>query len=122
MAKLVARLYGVETRALVQAMKRNSERVPADFTFQLTADELSALRSQLVILKRGRGEHRKHLPHAFTEHGALMRGSVLRSPRAIAVSLLIVRAFVRLREVLANHKELSAKLDGRRPPEGCCRG
>jgi hypothetical protein len=107
----LARLYGVETRALLQAVKRNSTRFPDDFAFQLTTEEFGALRSQLVILKRGRGQHRKYLPHAFTEHGALMLGNVLRSSRAVAVSLLVVRAFVRMREVLASHRELAAKLD-----------
>ncbi|HZF29449.1 MAG TPA: ORF6N domain-containing protein [Gammaproteobacteria bacterium] len=107
----LAVLYGVETRALVQAAKRNAERFPGDFMFQLKADEVAALRSQLVILKSGRGQHRKYLPYAFTEHGALMLGNVLRSPRAVAVSLLVVRAFVRLRAVVASHRELAAKMD-----------
>ena len=81
----LARIYGVETRALNQAVRRNQDRFPAEFLFQLTADEASdvlRLRSQIVILKAGRGHHRKYLPFAFTEHGALMAATVLnRLPR-----------------------------------------
>jgi ORF6N domain len=85
----LALLYGVETRALVQALKRNRDRFPADFLFQLTPDEAGALRSRIVILKPGRGRHRKYAPYAFTEHGALMAATVLNSPRAVAMSLCI---------------------------------
>jgi ATP-dependent Clp protease ATP-binding subunit ClpA len=107
----LAQLYGVETRALVQAVKRNAARVPDDFTFRLSEEEFASLRSQSVILKKGRGQHRKHLPYAFMEHGALMLGNVLRSPTAIAVSVLIVRAFVQLRALFSNQEELSKQLD-----------
>jgi hypothetical protein len=107
----LAALYGVETRVLVQAVKRNARRSPDDFMFRISEDELAVLRSQSVILKKGRGKHVKFLPYAFTEHGALMLGNILRSPSAVAMSVLIVRAFVQLRAVLANHGELSRKLD-----------
>lgn len=107
----LAELYGVAIRALNQAVKRNTERFPEDFMFQLTAEESSALRSQIVTLKTGRGQHRKYLPYVFTEHGALMLGNVLKSDRAVEVSLIVVRAFVHLRELVSNHKELSQKLN-----------
>lgn len=105
----LAQLYGVETRALVQAVKRNPRRFPADFMFQLTEEEWAALRSQIVTSK-GRGG-RRYAPYAFTEHGALMLSSVLNSETAADVGLVIVRAFVQLREMLSAHKELAAKLD-----------
>lgn len=108
----LARLYGVETRALVQAVKRNPGRFPEDFMFQLTADEAASLRSQNVTLKKAsRGQHRKYLPYAFTEQGVAKLSSVLRSPRAIAVKVEIMRAFVRLREMLASNRELKRRLD-----------
>jgi hypothetical protein len=97
----LARLYGVETRALNQAVRRNRERFPDEFVFQLTdaeAGEALPLRSQTVILKVGRGQHRKYPPYAFTEHGALMASTVLNSPRAVAMSVYIIRAFVKMRE------------------------
>jgi hypothetical protein len=96
----LAALYDVETRTLVQALKRNRDRFPADFVFQLTRVEYSLLRSQIVISKRGRGG-RRYPPYAFTEHGAVMLASVLNSPQAIETSVFVVRAFVRLRETLA---------------------
>ncbi|MDO8890537.1 MAG: ORF6N domain-containing protein [Sulfurimicrobium sp.] len=105
----LAMLYGVETRALVQSLKRNMQRFPEDFMFQLTEEEWEVLRSQSVISK-GRGG-RRYAPYAFTEHGALMLASILNSQRAIEVGILVVRAFVRLRELLAGNKELAAKLD-----------
>ncbi|MDD2914222.1 MAG: ORF6N domain-containing protein [Gallionella sp.] len=107
----LAELYGVETRAFNQAVKRNAERFPEDFMFQLTLEEYASLRSQFVTLKTGRGQHRKYMPYAFTEHGALMLGNVLKSERAVEVSLMVVRAFVRLRELIAEHKELAQKLN-----------
>jgi len=107
----LAELYGVETRAFNQAVKRNAERFPEDFMFQLTLEEYASLRSQFVTLKTGRGQHRKYMPYAFTEHGALMLGNVLKSERAVEVSLMVVRAFVRLRELIAGHKELAQKLN-----------
>jgi hypothetical protein len=106
----LARLYEVETRALVQAVKRNIERFPGDFMFQLTQDEFDFLRSQSVISNpEGRGG-RRYLPYAFTEQGVAMLSSVLRSDRAIHVNIEIMRAFVRLRRMLASHKELAQKL------------
>ena len=107
----LAALYGVETRALNQAVKRNLERFPEDFRFQLTASEAAASRSQSVTLKPGRGQNIKFLPYAFTEHGAIMAATVLNSPRAVEMSIYVVRAFVQLRELLASNKELARRLD-----------
>ena len=104
----LAALYGVEVRALNQAVKRNEERFPSDFVFQLTAEENEALRSQTVTSKSSRGG-RRYAPYAFTEHGAIMAASVLNSPRAVEMSVFVVRAFVRLRDTLASHKALAAK-------------
>ena len=107
----LAALYEVETRVLVQAVKRNLERFPEDFMFQLGPEEVEALRSQSVISKNpGRGG-RRYAPYAFTEQGVAMLSSVLNSPRAIAVNIEIMRAFVRLRELIGSNKELAAKLD-----------
>lgn len=115
----LAALYEVEIKVLNQAVKRNFDRFPDDFMFQLTADEYaglrcqsdtSSLRSQIVTLKSGRGRHRKYLPYAFTEQGVSMLSSVLRSGRAIQVNIEIMRAFVRLRQMLASNAELSRKL------------
>lgn len=108
---VLAELYGVELRALNQAVRRNRERFPRDFMFQLTSKELAALRSQSVILKKRRGEHAKYRPHAFTEQGVAMLASVLNSPRAVRVSIEIVRAFVRLRQLLESNAALARKLD-----------
>jgi hypothetical protein len=106
----LARLYEVETRALVQAVKRNIERFPGDFIFQLTQNEFDFLRSQSVISNpEGRGG-RRYMPYAFTEQGVAMLSSGLRSDRAIHVNIEIMRAFVRLRQMLASHKELAQKL------------
>jgi phage regulator Rha-like protein len=107
----LAELYGVEIRALNQAVKRNVERFPEDFMFQLSTEEYESLRSQFVTLKTGRGQHRKYLPYVFTEHGALMLGNVLKSERAVEISVHIVRAFVHLRELVSGHKELAQKLN-----------
>ena len=107
----LAALYDVEVRVLVQAVKRNIARFPEDFMFQLTASEWAALRSQFVTLKTGRGQHRKYRPYAFTEQGVAMISSVLRSERAIAVNIQIMRAFVRMRELLASNTTLARKLD-----------
>lgn len=105
----LATLYGVPTKALVQAVKRNASRFPEDFMFQLTAEEDEALRSQTVTAKPGRGGRRTH-PYAFTEHGVAMLSSVLRSPRAIIVNIEIMRAFVRLRRLLATNADLARRL------------
>lgn len=107
----LAELYGVETRVLVQAVKRNLERFPEDFMFQLNKDDVDFLRSQIVTLKKGRGQHSKYLPYAFTEQGVAMLSSVLRSRRAIRVNIEIMRAFIHLRQMLASHVELARKLD-----------
>ncbi len=108
----LATLYGVDVRALNQAVKRNIERFPDDFALRLTAEEARSLRSQTVILDVGRrGQHRKYPPLAFTEQGVAMLSSVLRSPRAVQVNIEIMRAFVRLREMLSADTELSRKLD-----------
>ena len=107
----LAGLYDVETRVLVQAVKRNLERFPEDFMFQLSKEEADFLRSQIVTLKRGRGQHSKYLPYAFTEQGVAMLSSVLRSQRAIQVNIEIMRAFIRLRQMLSSHAELARKLD-----------
>ncbi len=106
----LAELYGVETRVLVQAVKRNIERFPSDFMFQLNEQEVAALRSQAVISKTGRGG-RRYPPYAFTEQGVAMLSSVLKSERAVKVNIEIMRAFVRLRRMLASHAELARKLD-----------
>jgi ORF6N domain-containing protein len=104
-------LYRVEIKALVQAVKRNKQRFPADFMFQLTAEEHGTLRSQSVTLKPGRGKHRKYLPYAFTEQGVAMLSSVLRSRRAIEVNIEIMRAFVRLRAMAGAHADLARKVE-----------
>ena len=106
----LATLYGVETKVLNQAIRRNLQRFPEDFMFQLTSGEFESLRSHIVTLKTGRGQHRKYTPFAFTEQGVAMLSSVLRSPRAIQVNIEIMRAFVKLREVLVHNKELAEKL------------
>jgi hypothetical protein len=106
----LAALYGVETRALVQAVRRNPERFPADFMFQLSAQEFEHWRSQIVMSNPGAKMGLRRPPYAFTEHGALQLASVLNSPRAAEMSIVVVRAFVRLRELLATHKDLAAKL------------
>lgn len=107
----LARIYGVQTRTLNQAVKRNGERFPEHFTFRLTREEAEFSRSQSVILNRGRGQNRKYLPQAFTEHGAIQAANILSSPRAIEMGVFVVRAFVKLREILASNKELACKVD-----------
>ena len=107
----LAELYGVEARVLNQAVKRNLKRFPSDFMFQLSVEEDDALRSQFVTLKQGRGKHRKYPPYAFSEQGVAMLSGVLNSDRAIEVNILIMRAFVRLREMIATNKDLTEKLE-----------
>jgi len=106
----LAELYGVETRVLVQAVKRNLNRFPKDFMFQLSDEETKLLRSQIVISNRGRGG-RRYLPYVFTEQGVAMLSTVLNSERAVQINIEIMRAFVRLREMLLSHKDLARKLD-----------
>ena len=106
----LARLYGTTTTRLNQAAKRNRDRFPEDFMFQLTSEESKILISQIVTSRSGHGGRRK-LPYAFTEHGAVMAASVLNTPKAVEVSVYVVRAFVRQRALLASHAELALKLE-----------
>src|SRR6185503_17430409 len=106
----LASLYGVETGALNRAVKRNLQRFPQDFMFQLTTDESDFLRCQIGISKRGRGG-RRFLPYVFTERGVAMLSTVLNSERAVLVNIEIMRAFVKLREMLGSNVELSRRLD-----------
>lgn len=106
----LAELYDVETRVLNQAVKRNIERFPADFMFQLDKNEWESLRSQIVILKTGRGRHSKYLPLAFTEQGLAMLSGILNSQKAIEVNIAIMRAFVFIRQYALSHKDLTDKL------------
>src|SRR5215217_4920119 len=114
--RALAKLYGVSTKVLNQAVKRNPERFPSDFMFQLTMEEArelepKRLRSQIVTLKKPQGKHIKYRPYAFTEHGILMLSSVLRSKRAIQVNIQIMRTFVRLREMFVSDAELAKRLN-----------
>ncbi len=106
----LAELYGVPVRVLNQQIKRNRDRFPSDFVFQLTAKEHEILRSQFVISKDTHGG-RRYTPYAFTEHGAIMAATVLNSQRAVQMSVFVVRAFVRLREMLATNRRLAGKID-----------
>lgn len=108
----LAKLYGVSTKRLNEQVKRNRERFPKDFMFQLTSDEAESIRSsrsQFATLKRG--QNIKHLPFNFTEHGAIMAANVLSSETAVAASVQVVRAFVKLRQMLTSNSELARKLD-----------
>jgi phage regulator Rha-like protein len=106
----LAELYGVPVKRLNEQVKRNQERFPADFMFRLSAEESDALRSQSATSKTGRGG-RRYAPYAFTEHGAIMAATVLNSERAVEMSVFVVRAFVRLREMLATNQQLASKID-----------
>jgi hypothetical protein len=106
----LAALYGVETRSLVQAVKRNPERFPPDFMFELSAAEWAALRSQSVTSKSGRGG-RRYAPYAFTEQGVAMLSSVLNSDRAIAANIEIMRSFVRIRNLLATNRAVARRFE-----------
>lgn len=115
----LASLYGVTTKRLNEQVKRNQTRFPDDFLFQLTVEEAKelpllepsdGLRSQIATSSPGRHGGRRYRPYAFTEHGAIMAASVLNTPRAIEVSVYVVRAFVKLRELLSTHKEMAGKL------------
>lgn len=105
----LAALYGVTTKRLNEQVRRNRNRFPADFMFQLNGEEFALLRSQIATSNSGAGG-RRHPPRAFTEHGALMAANVLNSAGAVAASVLVVRAFVRLRQMLASHADLANKL------------
>ncbi|HLE41477.1 MAG TPA: ORF6N domain-containing protein [Nitrospirota bacterium] len=104
----LSELYRVPTKVFNQAVKRNIDRFPKDFMFQLTADEALAIRSQFVTASK---RNIRYLPYAFTEHGIIMAASILNSQRAIDASVYVVRAFVKLREMIASHKDLVKKLD-----------
>ena len=106
----LAALYEVPTKRFNEAVKRNLARFPADFMFALTAEEWAALRSQIATLEPGPGQHRKYLPYVFTEHGAIMAATLLNSPRAVEVSVYVVRAFVQLREFVSSNKDLARQL------------
>ena len=112
----LARLYGVGAKALNQAVRRNLKRFPGDFMFRLTWDEVERSRSQFVTLnetatQRTQGSNVKYLPHAFTEQGVAMLSSVLKSKRAVQVNVEIMRAFVRLRDLIGHNRELAQRLD-----------
>src|SRR5574342_507952 len=107
----LALLYGVPTKRLNEQVRRNIRRFPADFMFQLSSDEAAALRSQNATLEAGRGKYRKYLPYVFTEQGVAMLSSVLNSERAAQVNIEIMRAFVRLRELIATNRDLAQRLD-----------
>jgi len=112
----LAPLYGVQTKAIVQAVKRNPDRFPPDFSFHLTEQEVRALRSQIVTLEpaqaaSGRGRYSKYAPHAFTEQGVAMLSSVLKSKQAVRVNVEIMRAFVRLRELIGHNHEMARRLN-----------
>jgi hypothetical protein len=106
----LAAIYGVTTGRLNEAIKRNADRFPEDFMFRLSAAEHAALISQFATSKPGRGGRRK-LPWAFTEHGAIQAANVLNSPRAVAMGVYVVRAFVKLRELLISNRELARRFD-----------
>jgi hypothetical protein len=105
----LAELYGVNTKRLNEQVKRNPGRFPSDFMFRLTSEEMEILRSQIATSKKSRGG-RRYPPYVFTEHGAVMLAGVLNSQRAIETSIFVVRAFIRMREILSMHKEFARKL------------
>lgn len=105
----LADLFGIETKNLNKAVKRNIDRFPAEFMFQLNYQEVAALRFQIGTSNEGRGG-RRTLPYAFTEHGTIMLATILNSPVAVQASIQIVKAFVRLRQILSTHKDLARKL------------
>lgn len=117
LASDLAAIYGVETRSLMQAVRRNLDRFPADFAFPLTEQEVNSLRSQFVILDERtfsatrRGRHAKYAPYAFTEQGVAMLSSVLKSKQAVRVNVEIMRAFVRLRELAGQNRDLTRRLN-----------
>lgn len=105
----LAAIYGIPTFRFNEAVKRNKDRFPDDFMFQLTREEVDILISQNAISKPGRGG-RRTLPYVFTEHGAVMAANILKSPLAVQMSVIVVRAFIKMREMLASHKDLERKL------------
>lgn len=107
----LAALYGVPTKRFNQQVRRNAARFPEDFMFRVSMEEWASLRSQFATLKTGRGQHRKYLPLAFTEHGAIMAATILNSARATEVAVYVLRAFIRLRELLSSNRGLARRLD-----------
>jgi hypothetical protein len=107
----LALLYGVSTKRLNEQVRRNLSRFPADFVFTQTNQELAVLRSQIATLKPGSGSHRKYRPMVFTEHGAIMAATILNSPTAVEMVVLVVRAFVKLRQMLASNAALTHRLE-----------
>ena len=106
----LAEIYDVSTKRLLEQVRRNLDRFPRDFAFQITRDEHQVLRSHIATLKTGRGQHRKYLPFVFTEHGAIMAANVLNSPRAVQMSVFVVRAFLKMRSLLGDKRELASQL------------
>jgi len=106
----LADAYGVPTKRLNEQLRRNKKRFPSDFVFQLNEEEFESLRSQFATSNKGRGG-RRSLPYAFTEHGAVMLASVLNSPTAVEASIIVVRAFVKTRSILALHKDLAKRVE-----------
>ena len=106
----LARIYEVETRVLKQAVRRNIDRFPSDFMFEINQEEWGVLRSQFVTLEIGRGKHSKYLPFAFTEQGVAMLSAVLNSRKALEMSIQIMRAFVHMRQWALSHEELAIQL------------
>jgi hypothetical protein len=106
----LARLYSVPVKRLNEQFRRNRHKFPADFAFQITEAEWESLRSQNATLKLGRGLHRKYLPFVFTEHGALQAANILNSKKAAAMSIYVIRAFVKMRGALSNREDLASKL------------
>src|SRR2546430_7242155 len=106
----LAALYGVATKALNRAARRNADRFPEDFLFQITRRQFEALRYQFGTLKTKRGQHRKYLPYAFTEHGAIMAANILNSRRAVQMSVFVVRAFLKMRALLGDKRDLAKQL------------
>lgn len=106
----LAKLYGVPTKRLNEQVHRNRQRFPEDFMFQLTKAEFEEWRSQIATSNPAAKMGLRRRPYAFTEHGTIMAATILNSPRAVEISVFVVRAFVRLREVVANHKELARKV------------
>lgn len=106
----LALLYGVETKVLKQAVRRNIDRFPEDFLFELSTEEWNSLRSQIVTLEKGRGKYSKYPPFAFTEQGVAMLSGILNSPRAVETNIAIMRTFVALRKLMETNKDLAAKI------------
>jgi len=107
----LANLYDIETKRLKEAVRRNIDRFPEDFMFELTSSEFESLRSQIATLKTGRGQHPKYIPFAFTEQGVAMLSSVLKSETAIRVNIQIIRIFTRMREMILTHKDILLQLE-----------